>query len=91
MTSQTIPKISLDLWSQTQCPPVSWDLGAFLVSHSEHSKVWTLEARALVLVLAGLLCPVHSSWCQGDLIGGAADFVQKICIEQFGIQDDLTH
>jgi len=24
---------------------------------------------------------------EGELIGGAADFVQKICIEQFGIQD----
>ena len=26
------------------------------------------------------------SW-QGELIGSAADFVQKVCIEQFGIQD----
>ena len=23
---------------------------------------------------------------QGDLIGGGADFVQKICLEKFGIQ-----
>ena len=24
---------------------------------------------------------------QGDLIGGGADFVQKICLEKFGIQE----
>ena len=24
---------------------------------------------------------------EGELIGSAADFVQKVCIEQFGIQD----
>jgi hypothetical protein len=29
-------------------------------------------------------------YLQGGLIGGAADFVQKICIEQFGIQDHIT-
>lgn len=69
--------ILIAFWVHSEC-----------LSESESFQVWTLEARVLLVLAAAV------TWarCQGDLIGGAADFVQKICIEQFGIQDwSLRH